>query len=107
MELRQLDVFKKEIKKFPISVREDMFDLVEKYIEGNRLNVCQFKTFKIDKNVKIQEFKVKDHTGNWRVISCIIQKNILAFIYAFHKKTQSLSKKDRDIIIKRIRRINI
>ena len=107
MELRQLDIFKKEIKKFPISVREDIFDLVEKYIEGNRLNVYQFKTFKIDKNIKIQEFKVKDHTGNWRAISCIIQKNILVFIYGFHKKTQSFSKKDRDIIIKRIRRINI
>ena len=84
-------------------MREDIYDLVERYIEGNRLNTYQFK---IDKNIKIQEFKVKDHIGNWRAISCIVKKNILIFVYAFHKKSQSLSKKDRDIIIKRIRRIN-
>ena len=107
LEIRQLEVFKKEIKKFPISVREDIFSLVENYIEGSRLNIFQFKIFKIDKNTKVQEFKVKDYTGNWRAISCIIQKNILVFIYAFHKKSQSLSKKDKSIIIKRIKRINI
>ena len=106
LEIKQLEVFKKEIKKFPVSAREDIFDLVERYIEGNRLSIYQFKTFKIDKNTKVQEFKVKDYTGNWRAISCIVRKNILVFIYAFHKKSQSLSKKDRDIIIKRIRRVN-
>ena len=106
MKIKQLEVFKKEIKEFPISVREDIFSLVERYIEGNRLNAYQFKTFKIDKNIKIQEFKVKDQMGNWRAISCILKKNILVFIYAFHKKSQSLSKKDRDIITKRIRRVN-
>ena len=64
LEIRQLGVFKKEIKEFPFSVREDIYGLVERYIEGNRLNTYQFKTFKIDKNIKIQEFKVKDHIGN-------------------------------------------
>ena len=64
MEFRQLKAFKKEIKKFPISVREDIFDLVERYIKGDRLNIFQFKTFKIARDIKVQEFKVRDHTGN-------------------------------------------
>ena len=107
LEVRQLDIFKKEISKFPASVKEDLFDLVERYVKKERLNTSQFKTFKIDKKTKVQEFKVKDHKGNWRAISCMVQKGVLVFVYAFHKKTQVLLQKDKDIIIKRIRMINI
>ena len=107
LKLAQLEAFKKEIKKFPIEIREDIFVLVEKYMNGERLTTSQFKTFKIDKDTKIQEFKIKDHTGNWRAISCIIQKDILVFVYAFHKKSQALLEKDKDTIRKRIKRIEL
>lgn len=105
LKLAQLEAFKKEIKKFPLEIREDIFVLVDKYMSGERLTTSQFKTFKIDKDTKIQEFKVKDHTGNWRAVSCIVQKDILVFVYAFHKKSQALLEKDKDTIRKRIRRI--
>jgi phage-related protein len=105
LKLSQLEAFKKEIKKFPLEIREDIFVLVDKYMSGDRLTTSQFKTFKIDKDTKIQEFKVKDHTGNWRAVSCIVQKDILVFVYAFHKKSQALLEKDKDTIRKRIRRI--
>lgn len=107
LKLAQLKAFKKEIKKFPLEIREDIFVLVEKYINGERLNTSQFKTFKIDKDSKIQEFKVKDNTGNWRAISCIIEKDTLVFVYAFHKKSQALLEKDKDTIRKRIKRIEL
>lgn len=107
LKLAQLEVFKKELKKFPLEIREDIFILVEKYIKGERLNSSQFKTFKIDKDTKIQEFKVKDHTGNWRAISCMVQKDLLVFVYAFHKKSQALLEKDKETIKKRIKRIEL
>ena len=107
MKLAQLDIFKKEIAKFPLEVREDIFDLIDRYIRGERLNILQFKTFRIDSKTKIQEFKVKDHTGNWRAISCIIQKKTLVLIYAFHKKSQPLLEKDKKTIKSRIKRIQL
>ena len=107
LKLAQLDAFKKELKKFPLEIREDIFVLIDKYLNGERLNTSQFKTFKIDKETKIQEFKVKDHTGNWRAISCIVQKDTLVFVYAFHKKSQALLEKDKDTIRKRIKRIEL
>lgn len=48
LKLAQLEAFKKEIKKFPLEIKEDIFVLIEKYINGERLNTSQFKTFKID-----------------------------------------------------------
>jgi phage-related protein len=105
LKIAQLEAFRKEVGKFPLEIREDVFILVDKFLKGERLNTNEFKTFKIDKDTKIQEFKVKDYTGNWRAISCIIDKDILYFVYAFHKKSQALLDKDKDTIRKRIKRI--
>jgi phage-related protein len=74
---------------------------------GEQLNHRDLKTFKIDKNNRIQEFRVKDHRGNWRAISTIVKGQYLVLIYAFHKKSQELQEKDKDVIRARIRRIDI
>lgn len=46
---------------------------------GERLNNKDFKTFKIDKNTKIMEFKVKDARGNWRAVSTMMQGKYIMF----------------------------
>lgn len=86
-------------------MREDVFLLVQRYLSGERLSGNQFKTFTLSKNEKIQEFKVKDETGSWRVITCTIEKNYLTFIYAFQKKSQKLMEKDKKVIVKRIKEL--
>ena len=53
MQIVQLDSFKKEIADFPVETREDIFSLVYRFMNGERLNTKDFKTFKIDKNTKI------------------------------------------------------
>ena len=107
LKIVQLEVFKKEIKKFPAETREDILSLVGKFTEGEQLTSKQFKTFKIDRETKIQEFRVKDSKGNWRVISCIVLSNILVLVYAFHKKSQALLEKDKNTVRKRIKRIKL
>ena len=104
-QLRYTPQFEKEIAKFSDEVKEDIFLLVQRYLSGERLPKTQFKTFDVGKNERIQEFKVKDRTGNWRVISCSVDKEALTFIYAFHKKSQKLLEKDKKVIIKRIKEL--
>jgi phage-related protein len=103
----QIDIFKKEIGEFPPETREDIFSLIYRYLNGERLNHMDFKTFKIDGRTKIQEFKVRDSRGNWRAISCFHGSEYLVLIYAFHKKSQELQEKDKETIRKRIARIDI
>lgn len=103
----QLDAFKREIAEFPLETREDIFSLVDRFLRGERLHKNDFKTFRIDKSTKIQEFRVKDYRGNWRAISCIYQRNYLVFVYAFHKKSQELLEKDKRTIQGRVRRIRL
>ena len=97
--------FEKEINKFAPEIREDIFRIVQRYLSGEKIPTGLFKTFFLEKNIKIQEFKIKDHTGNYRAISCIIEKKNLIFIYAFHKKSQKLLEKDRKTIIKRAKEL--
>lgn len=107
MQVVQMSKFIKEINEFPLETRENIFSLIACFINGERLNNTQFKTFKIDKNTKILEFKVKDDRGNWRAISTIMQGKYLVMVYAFHKKSQELLEKDKDVIKNRIKRIEI
>ena len=107
LQIVQLDAFKKEIADFPIETREDLFSLIFRFISGERLNTNDFKTFKIDKKTKILEFKVKDFKGNWRAVSTVVSGKYLVFVYAFHKKSQGLQEKDKDLIRQRIRRIEL
>jgi len=107
MQIVQLEIFKKEIAEFPVETREDIFSLIHRFLNGERLNNKDFKIFKIDKSTKILEFKVKDSRGNWRAISTMMQGKYLVFVYAFHKKSQELQEKDKDVIRNRIRRIEL
>ena len=107
MKVLKTNSFQKEFNQFPENIRENIISIIDKYLDGERLPATEFKTFKIDKDIKIQEFKAKDHTGNWRAISCIVRKDYLILFYAFHKKSQTLLEKNKDTIRKRIKRIEL
>jgi hypothetical protein len=47
----------------------------------------------MDKKNKIQEFKVKDDPGNWRVIPCLYNNDFPVLFNAFHKTSQELLEK--------------
>ena len=102
-----LEQFRKEFKDFPDSTKEDLSSLIEQFISGEKLAKNDLKIFKIDKNIKILEFRTKDYFGNWRVISTICKGDILLLVYAFHKKTQQLPGKDKNIIKPRIKRVQL
>ncbi len=103
--IKYTNQFKKEINGFPQEAKDDIFNLVMDFLEGKRLPKTLFKTFGLQKGIKIQEFKVKDHTGNWRAISCMVGKDDLTFVYAFHKKSQALLEKDKSTIVKRVKEL--
>ncbi len=90
---------------FPLETREAFVGLISRYGRGERLDRTAFKTFWIDGQNKIIEFKVRDKRGNWRVIGALLRPKIV-LVYAFHKKSQELQAKEKDTIRNRIRRIH-
>ena len=102
----QLELFKKEIALFPLATREDIFSLIVRFLNGERLNQTELKIFKIDGRTKILEFKTHDHQGNWRVIA-VNEKRHLVLLCAFHKKTQKLREKEKNLIRNRIKQVRL
>lgn len=97
----------KDIEDFPEESIQDFRDLVGRYLARERLSPKDFKTFKIDKNTRILEFKVKDRFGNWRFIAVLWGRTHLVFLFAFHKKSQELKRREIEIIRKRVRGLKL
>ncbi len=99
----QLEIFKKEIGDFPLQTREDLYSLIVRFSSGELMRRNDLKIFKIDDRTRIYEFRTKDQHGNWRVISTVINKEVLVLIFGFHKKSQQLLEKDKNVIKKRLK----
>lgn len=103
----QTEAFRREIAEFPSETVEDIFYLVRRFAGGEHLSRKDLKIFKIGKKAKILEFRVRDAKGNWRAIATLRQGKFLVLIYAFHKKSQELQQKDKELILSRIRRVSL
>ncbi len=99
----QLEIFRKEIQEFPLETREDLFSLIVRFSNGDLMMRKDLKIFKIDDRNKVYEFRSKDQHGNWRIISTVINKELLVLIYAFHKKSQNPQERDKNVIRKRLK----
>lgn len=107
MRIVPLEQFKKDLEEFPQSSREDLLAIIERFVSGTKLNRSALKIFKINKSLKIYEFRTKDQFGNWRVISTVLDRDVLVLIYAFHKKSQGLQDKEIKVIRSRIKRYTL
>ena len=99
----QLEIFRKEIQEFPLETREDLFSLIVRFSNGELMMRKDLKIFKIDDRNKVYEFRSKDQHGNWRIISTVINKELLVLIFAFNKKSQNLQERDKNVIRKRLK----
>ena len=87
-----------DIKKFSESVRAELgFDL---YLlqQGDKPRDAKFL-----KTVGAWEIRVKDSSGAYRVAYVLMSKETITVVHCFKKKTQRTSKKDLDLIRKRLK----
>ena len=100
-----LDVCIKELKKFPHELQKDILVIVEQLNDGVRFSLPLSRPMSsIGKGV--HELRLKDGSGQYRVIYCYITKrNEVFFLHAFKKKTQATPKKNIGLAKKRLRNI--
>lgn len=98
-----LDICLKEIKKFPQEIQKDLLMIVELLEKGEKLSLPLSRPMpSIGKGV--HELRLKDRSGQFRVIYCYFTKGKeIFFIHAFMKKTQTTPKKNLELAKKRLR----
>lgn len=102
--VRWTEEFLSEFLELPEESQEALNGIIARFLRGERLSPKQFKIFWIDGQIRVLEFKVKDHAGNWRAIA-VRDAGWLVLVHAFHKKTQQLSEQVKRTIRARVRRV--
>lgn len=93
---------KKFIDRLPLADQARFFEVIdeiEKYgLSGSRII---FKPIE----GKLWEVKFNSATSSYRVLYVMIEKDLMAWLHAFSKKTQKTSKLDLDVARKRMKEI--
>lgn len=97
-----LDACLKEIKKFPKELQKDILFLIEEFKKGIKFSMPLSRPMP-SIGSGVHEFRLKDRSGQYRVIYFLQDSDATYFVHAFMKKTQKTPKKNLDLAIRRIR----
>lgn len=92
----------KELRYFPVTVREDLADALAKLDEGINLSMPLSRPMpSIGKGV--HELRLKDRSGIYRVVDFIRKQSEILLIHAFQKKSQQTPKENIELAKQRLK----
>ncbi len=104
MDIVLLKACEKEIKKFPQPIKEDILDAIAKLRIGLSLSMPLSRSMpSIGTNV--HELRLKDRSGQFRVIYYIKIKDAIYLVHGFRKTSNKTPKANIETALKRIREL--
>lgn len=100
-----LDMCAKEISKFPVEIKKDLLMIIEELNQGYMLSMPLSRPMQsISKGV--HELRIKDRSGNYRVIYYIrTGSGEIYFLHAFKKTTKETPNKNKKLARNRLRSV--
>jgi phage-related protein len=92
----------KELKDFPLSVREDLADALALLDEGVNLSMPLSRPMPLVAS-GVHEIRLKDRYGIYRVIYFIRKQSDIWLIHAFRKKSQQTPKESIELAKQRLK----
>ena len=93
-----------KLKNFPKEVLGDLLDCVAKLRLGIKLAMPLSRTMP-SLGKAIHELRLKDKSGQFRIIYFVKTADAIYLVHAFKKKTQQTEQKDIKVSLQRIRRL--
>lgn len=93
-----------ELKNFPKEVLGDLLDCVAKLRLGIKLSMPLSRTMP-SLGKAIHELRLKDRSGQFRVIYFVKVGDAIYLVHAFRKKTQQTEQKEIKVSLQRIKRL--
>lgn len=94
----------KEIDGFPEEIKGDILDCTAKLRNGLRLSMPVSRPM-TSLGTGIHELRLKDRSGQYRVVYFVKKSDAIYYVHAFKKKTQQTSQRNIDIAMKRIKQL--
>ena len=91
----------KELKEFPVSVKEDLADAMALLDEGLNLSMPLSKPMP-SIGSGVHELRFKDRSGNYRVVYFIRKHADIFLIHAFQKKSKKTPKENIELAKQRL-----
>jgi phage-related protein len=105
MEVKIFAQVEKILRKESREIRQDLQDILEKLEIGLNLRMPHIKSLS-SIFPGLCEIRIKDRSGQFRVIYFLKRDEAIYLIHAFRKKTQKLPSKEIQIILKRLKEIS-
>lgn len=94
----------RELEDFPEEIRVDLADALARLTLGQKLSMPLSRPMpSIGKGV--HEIRLRDRTGNYRVIYVFLGEQQIYLLHAFSKKTQEMPKQNIDLAKKRLKEV--
>lgn len=94
----------KTLRKETKEIIDDVNEVLEMLVGGSPVGMPHVKSL-YNIYLGLFEIRVKDERGQFRVIYFVRRGDTIYLIHAFRKKTQEIKKKEKQVIIKRIKEI--
>lgn len=92
----------KELKDFPVVVREDLADALALLDEGVNLSMPLSRPMP-SIGSGVHELRLKDRSGGYRIVYFIRKKSDIWLIHAFQKKSQQTPKENIELAKQRLK----
>lgn len=105
MEIRVFPQVEKILREESKEIREDVQDILEKIALNLPLGMPHVRPVK-GLAAGVFEIRVKDRSGQFRIVYLKVKGSAIYLIHAFRKKTQAIPKKEMRTILRRIIEVN-
>jgi phage-related protein len=105
MEVRVFAQVEKVLRNESRHIKQDLQDILEKLEIGLNLGMPHVKSLS-SISPGLYEIRIKDRSGQFRVIYFIRKEEAIYLVHAFRKKTQKLPTKEIQTILKRLEEIS-
>ena len=99
-----VDGCRRELKRLPLAIREDLADALARLDEGLTLSMPLSRPMP-SIGAGVHELRLKDRSGAYRVVYAVILAGTIGVLHAFKKTTRATPKANLDLARKRLKEL--
>ena len=100
-----LEPCRRELQRFPASVRADLADALARLDEGHTLSMPLSRPMP-SIGSGVHELRLRDRSGAYRTIYAVVRGGTVYVVHAFKKTTRATAKRNIELACRRLKELN-
>jgi len=99
-----LEPCRRELQRFPATVRADLADALARLDEGHMLSMPLSRPMPGIRS-GVHELRLRDRSGVYRTVYALARGRMVYVVHAFKKTTQATAKRDIELVRQRLKEV--